>query len=66
MNKKAYELVAGDTLCVEYGTADNFVSFKVRAVLSTDSKIMLLTDSKVGSETFVLDVETEVVVVPRV
>ena len=66
MNNKACEIKAGDTLCIEYGAPDNFVNFKVRAVFSTDSKTMVLTDSNVGSETFVLDPETKVIVVPNV
>lgn len=66
MNKRADEIKAGDTLCIEYGAADNFVDFKVRAVFSTGSKVMILADSKVGNETFVMDPQKELMVIPDV
>lgn len=66
VEKRAIEIKAGDTIMIEYGAHDNFVKFKVRAVFSTDAKIMVLADSKVGNETFVFRPDEKVMVVPRV
>ena len=66
MTKRAIDIKAGDILCIEYGAPDNYVSFKVRATFSTDTKVMILADSKVGTETFVLDTKKEVLVTPNV
>ena len=51
---------------LEYGAPDNYIEFKIRAVFSTDSRIMVLADSKVGNETFVFFPDEKVMVVPRV
>lgn len=66
MKKKAFEIKAGDILCIEYGAPENYVSFKARAVFATDDKVMVLADSKVGSETFVFRASESVMVVPGV
>lgn len=65
MEKRAIEIKAGDTIMIEYGAPDNFVKFKVRGVFSTDAKIMVLADSKVGNETFVFRPDEKVMVVPE-
>lgn len=64
MSKKACEIKSSDTLCIEYGAPENYVSFKVRAVFSTDDKVIVLADSKVGNETFVFRTDETVMIVP--
>ena len=64
MNRKAFEIQAGNTVLVEYGIPDNYVPFKVRAVYATESKIVLTAESKVCNETFVLRPEEELLVLP--
>ena len=66
VEKRAFELRAGDSVMLEYGAPDNYIEFKIRAVFSTDSRIMVLADSKVGNETFVFFPDEKVMVVPRV
>ena len=55
MNKKSIDLKVGDIMLIEYGMLENFVSFNARAIFSTNDKVVILADSKVGSETFVMD-----------
>lgn len=64
MNKKAIDLKVGDIMLIEYGMPENFVSFKARSIFSTNDKVVILADSKAGSETFVMDPEEKIMVVP--
>lgn len=64
MNKKAIDLKVGDIMLIEYEMPENFVSFKARSIFSTNDKVVILADSKVGSETFVMDPEEKIIVVP--
>lgn len=60
------DIKAGDNILLEYGAPDNYVSFRARGVFSTDSKIMVLADSKVGNETFVFRPDEKIMVIPNV
>ena len=63
MNKKSIDLKVGDIMLIEYGMPENFVSFNAREISSTNDKVVILADSKVGSETFVMDPEEKIMVV---
>lgn len=65
MDEKVKNIKAGDSICVEYGVAGNYVPFKVRAVFATDTKIMILADSKIANETFVFQPDETVLLVPK-
>lgn len=66
MEKRAIDIIAGDNISLEYGAPDNYVTFHVRGVFSTDSRIMVLADSKAGNETFVFQPNEKIMVIPNV
>ena len=66
MEKKAIDIKVGDNILLEYGAPENYVPFQARGIFSTDSKIIVLADSKVGTETFTFRPDEKLMVIPHV